>query len=71
MEDAEVFESAGAFNPNQLGISLTYLRILLIIDSISGKLSYYKESKEFIKKLYICDKDVMQPEEIITFGYFF
>ena len=27
----------------------------------------YKEVTEFIKKLCVCDEDVMQPEELITY----
>ena len=31
----------------------------------------YKEVMDFIKKLCVCDKDIMWPDDIIIYGYLF
>ena len=64
---AERLESAGAFNTDHLGY----------IDCVSEDTSdpifclwdinKYKEVTEFIKKLHVCDMDVLSQEDLITY----
>ena len=67
--DAELLESDGSFNPDNLGY------IICIFQDISDsrfhlwKTQKYKDVMEFIKKFCLCDKYVMQPNYIITYGY--
>ena len=66
--DAEHLESARAFKPEHLDL------IIRIFEDASDSRFHlwetqnYKEVMEFIKKLCVCDKDVMQPDDIITYG---
>ena len=65
--DAKRFKSSGAFNTDHLGYinrifedtSDTRLRL--------WDIQKYKEVTEFIKKLRVCDMDVLSQEDIITY----
>ena len=65
--DAERLESAGAFKPEQLGY------ITCIFEDTSDSrfrlwaIQKYKEVAEFIKKLFVCDMDVLSQEDLITY----
>ena len=65
--DAERLESAGAFKPEHLGY------ITRIFEDTSDSIfrlwdiQKYKEVTEFIKKLRVCDMDVISQEDIITY----
>ena len=65
--DAERLESAGAFKPENLGY------ITRIFEDTSESIfclwdiKNYKEVTEFIKKLRVCDVDVIPQEELITY----
>ena len=65
--DAEHFESSGAFNPEQLGY------ITHIFEDTSDSrfclwdIHKHKEVTEFIKKLRVCNMDVISQEELITY----
>ena len=65
--DAERLESAGAFKPEHLGY------ITHIFEDTSDSrfrlwdIQKYKEVTEFIKKLRVCDMDVISQEDIITY----
>ena len=67
--DAERLESAGAFNPEHLGY------ITRIFEDTSDSrfrlcaIQKYKEVTEFIKKLSVCDMDVLSQEDLITYEY--
>ena len=67
--DAECLESDGAFNPKHLGC------IIHIFEDTSDSrfrlwaTHKYKEVMKFINKLCVCDKDVMRPDDIITYDY--
>ena len=66
MVDAERLESAGAFKPEDLG----YINLIFedTSDSIFRlwSIQKYKEVTEFIKKLRVCDMDVLSQEHLIT-----
>ena len=65
--DAERLESSGAFKPKHLGY------ITCIFEDTSDSIfclwdsQKYKEVTEFIKKLCVCDMDVISQEELITY----
>ena len=65
--DAERLESAGVFNPEHLGY------ITHIFEDTSDSrfrlwaIQNYKEVTEFIKKLRVCDMDVLSQEYIIPY----
>ena len=65
--DAERLESAGSFKPENLGY------ITRIFENTSDsrfrlwKIKKYKEVTEFIKKLRVCDMDVLSQEDLITY----
>ena len=65
--DAECLESAGAFKPEHL------VYITRIFEDTSESrfrvwdIQKYKEVTEFIKKLRVCDMDVLSKEYIITY----
>ena len=65
--DAERLESAGDFNPEHLGY------ITRIFEDTSDSRFYlwaiqkYKEVTEFIKKLCVCDMDVISKEDLKTY----
>ena len=65
--DSERLESAGAFNPENLGY------ITHIFEDTSDSIfrmwaiQKYKEVTEFIKKLCVCDMDVLSQEDLITY----
>ena len=65
--DAERLESAGAFKPEHLGY------ITLIFEDTSDSrfrmwdIQKYKEVMDFIKKLHVCDMDVISQEDLITY----
>ena len=66
--DAERLESAGALNPEHLWY------ITCIFEDTSDSILHpwaiqkYKEVTEFIKKLFVCDMDVISQEDLITCG---
>ena len=67
MVDAERLESAGAFKPDHLGY---IIRIFEDTSDFRFRLWYiqkYKEVTEFIKKLRVCDMDVISQEDLITY----
>ena len=65
--DDERLDSAGAFKPDHLGY------ITHIFEDTSESIFFlwyihkYKEVTEFIKKLRVCDMDVISPEELIAY----
>ena len=65
--DAERLESARAFKPDHLGY------ITRIFEDTSDSrfclwaIQKYKEVTEFIKKLRVCDMDVLSQEDLITY----
>ena len=67
--DAERLESAGSFKPEHLGY------ITRIFEDTSESkfclwyIQKYKEVTEFIKKLCVCDMDVLSQEDLITHEY--
>ena len=67
--DAERLESAGAFKPDHLGY------IIRIFEDTSDSrfrlwsIQKYKEVMEFIKKLRVCDMDVISQYDLITYEY--
>ena len=65
--DAERLESAGAFNPDHLG----YITHIFedTSDSIfcMWNIQKYKEVVDFIKKLRVCDMDVISQEDLVTY----
>ena len=67
MVDNESLESAGAFNPEQLG----YINCIFEDTSDSRfrqwDIQKYKEVTEFINKLRVCDMDVISQEDLITY----
>ena len=67
MIDAERLESAGAFKPEHLG----YINHIFKDTSDSRfrlwAINKYKEVTEFIKKLHVCDMDVISQEDLITY----
>ena len=66
--NVEILESAGAFKPKHLGY------IIHIFENTSNSRFHiwatqnYKEVMEFVKKNLLCDEDVMQTDDIITYG---
>ena len=69
--DVERLDSAGTFKPEHLGY------IIRIFEDTSDYIlrlwltHKYKEVMEFVKKLSLFDKDVMQTDYIITYGLLF
>ena len=65
--DGERLDSSGAFKPKQLGY------ITHIFEDTSDSrfrlwdIQNYKKVTEFIKKLLVCDMDVISQEDIITY----
>ena len=65
--DAERLESAGAFKSEHLGY------ITCIFEDTSDSIfrlwgiQKYKEVTDFIKKLCVCDMDVISQEDLITY----
>ena len=65
----ESLESARAFKPEHLGY------IIRIFEDTSDFRFHlwatlnYKDIIEFVKKTLLCDKDVMQTDNIITYGF--
>ena len=50
-------------------ISFAYLRILMILDFISGILRSTRRLWSLLKKPLLCDKDVIQTDDIITYSF--
>ena len=69
--DAERLESAGALMPEHLGY------IIRIFEDTSDSrfrlwaIQKYKQVTEFIKKLRVCDMDVLSQEDLITYKSLF
>ena len=49
-----------------LAISFTSLRIIMILDYISGRLIITRRLWSLLRLFFVCDKDVMQTDDIIT-----
>ena len=67
MVDAERLESAGAFNPENLGYITRIYE-----DNYDSRfrlwvIRKYKEVTEFIKKLCVCGMNVISQEDLITY----
>ena len=68
LENMEGLESAGAFKPKHLGY------IIRISENTSDSRFHlwaaqkYKEVMKFVKKPLLCDEDVMQTDDIITYS---
>ena len=67
--DAEPLESAGAFKPEHLGYTTHIFE-----DTSDSKfrlwdIQKYKEVMDFIKKLCVCDMDVLSQEDIIIYEF--
>ena len=66
--NVEILESARDFNPKHLGC------IICIFDNTYDSIFHlratqkYKKVMEFVKKPLLCDEDVMQNDDIITYG---
>ena len=52
-----------------LAISFAYLTILMILDFISGRLRSTSRLWNLLRKPLLCDEDVMQTDDIITYGF--
>ena len=67
--NSERLGSAGAFNPEHLG----YINHIFEDTSDSRfhlwDIHKYKDMTEFIKKICVCDKDIMQTDNIITYSF--
>ena len=67
--DAERLDSAGAFKPEHIG----YITRIFedTYDSMFRLLGIqkYKEVTQFIKKLRVCDMDIISQDELITYEY--
>ena len=65
----ERLESAGVFKPEHLGY------IINIFEDTSNyrfhlwETQKYKEVMELVKKICVCDEDVTQTDNIITYGF--
>ena len=55
-------------SPSNSAILFAYLRILMILDFISGRLRSTRELCSLLKKPLFCDKDVMHTDDIITYS---
>ena len=67
--NVERLESSGAFKPEHLGyIIRTFEDTCDYIFHILAT-QKYKEVMEFVKKPLLCDEDVMQTDDIITYGF--
>ena len=66
---SERLESAGAFNPEHLGYTTRIFEDSS--DSIFRQwgIKKYKEVTEFIKKLRVCDMDIISQKDIINFEF--
>ena len=67
--DAKQLESAISIKPEHIGYTTNIFKSTSDPRFHIRETHKYKEVKYFIKKLHICDKDVMQSEELITYGY--
>ena len=65
--DAERLESAGAFNPEHLGYIIRIFEYTSDSRLRLWDIQKYKEVMEFIKKLCVCDMDVISQEDLITY----
>ena len=67
--NVESLENDGYFNPEHLGY------IIRIFEDTSDSIFHlwathkYKEVMEFVKKPLLCDEDVIQTDDIITYGF--
>ena len=67
MVDAERLESAGSFKPDHLGYITHTFEDTSDPRFHLWAIKKYKEVTEFIKKLRVCDIDVLSQEDIITY----
>ena len=69
MVDAELLESAGAFKPEHLGYITHIFEDTSESRFCMWDIQKYKEVTEFIKKICVCDMDVISKEDITTYDY--
>ena len=67
----ERLEIARAPNPNHLGYT-----IRIFVDNYDSRSHLWetqksKEVMELVKKVFVCDENVMQNDNIITYGFLF
>ena len=65
----ERLESAGAFNTKHLGYIIRIFEYNYVSRLCLWVTKKCKEGMDFIKELCVSDEDVMQPDDIITYGY--
>ena len=63
--DSEWLDSAGAFKPEQLKYITCIFEYTCISRFIIWSIQNHKDVAYFIKKLCMCDNDVIWPEDII------
>ena len=64
--DIERLDSARAFNPKHLGYIICTFEDTSYSRFHIWATQKYKEVMEFVKKLFLCDEDVKQTDDIIT-----
>ena len=67
MVDSERLESAEAFKPEHLGYITRIFEDTSNSRFLLWDIQNYKEVTEFIKKLRVCEMDVLSQEDIITY----
>ena len=65
--DAERLESAGAFKPEHLDYIIRIFEYSSDSRFRLWDIQKYKEVTEFIKKLCVCDMDVLSQEDLLTY----
>ena len=65
--DAERLESAGALKPEHLGYIIRIFEDTFDSRFCLWAIQKYKQVTEFIKKLRVCDMDVLSQEDLITY----
>ena len=66
--NVESLESAGAFKPEHLGYIIHIFENTYNSRFQIWATQNYKEVMEFVKRPFLCDEDVMQTNDIITYG---
>ena len=65
--DAQRLASAGDFKPEHLGYITRIFEDTSVPRSRLWDIQKYREVKEFIKKIHVCDMDVISQEDFITY----
>ena len=65
--DDERLESAGAFSPEHLGHVTCIFKDTSYFRFRHWGIQKYKEVMDYIKKLRVCDINVISPEQLITY----